>query len=537
MGIFWYDKGPVTNPLISKSGAVGPPAGTYYYVIIPVITTQAGFGSGVSYYLYQPQYYGQRSAELSIAVNGSEGVKLDWDALAGVDYFIIFRSKTQNDFNSAVRDRNWYVAGGVTTFTDTGQATDTSVSYVNIPPRRHGAYVIDSDTHFFWVIQDAVANGRDCMWIPWQKATAEKEYGLNTSYIFPAVWFFCQIHIKSGILYVAYAGYYESVVIQSGHVFTCSGAGLWMSHSVTGNGIAWGVDQGLIWSKFIMAATATYKMTNVYMFQIGQAGWIYTDEAFSCALEWWNVTIPNIRGFDVNPAATGSVQRLTRSSSYYGTRQYSAVLTTFDDVVCRDSGEVIFLSGATASTWRNFKYLAPFWTDKDIRFYNGYTGITIFVNPTFKTGTPVPNVWTSPAGARTGYVLVKFTFNLKVVDVDGVAISGASVKIYDANGNLLHDLTTGVDGKIAATDVQHAKYEPAFALDGPAVVTNYHPHRLYVTKAGYRELDYDLVIDHPTDMTVPLMLTGGGAVGPVVEGVDAPTVIAATVPAVVEAAE
>jgi len=528
----------VANPAIAKGGAPGPPAATYYYVVIPAVTTQAGISPDHTFYVYKPQYYGKRSTELSIVVNGSEEVQLTWDALAGVDYFVIMRSKIQGDYKRYVRDGIWYIAGNLTAFTDNGQAFNFPWS-LNIPPRKHGCYVVaDTAYVFFSIFEDQRARGEDAIYTPIIPTDWTKEYGLVNRGD-PVHWVWCNIHIQNNAtLSFGYAYYYEKMVLHSGDVFVNNGGKFVIG--VSPNGITWVFDRGSYLNKFWASANAEITFFASQFQEMSVSGWNYVDLTFGCILDWYAVTMPTIRGCDISTYATGNIKRITRTGSYYGTRPVGTPsMTGMDDIKCQSAGEVIFLYANYSFELRNFEYIAPHATPYDVRFFNNYTGTCVLVNPTFKTGTPVPNVWTNPwAGPFTGSCSVRFELDLKVVDTDGTPIDGASVKIYNKDGGLMHDLTTGVDGTITTTDIEHALYEPALTLDGPAIVSNRHPHRLYISKAGYREVDYDLVIDHRTDMTIPMTISGGGPPGAVVEVTDTTaTVTCPSTTAVVEVKE
>jgi hypothetical protein len=115
-------------------------------------------------------------------------------------------------------------------------------------------------------------------------------------------------------------------------------------------------------------------------------------------------------------------------------------------------------------------------------------------------------------------------------DEDMYGLEGATVTVKDKDGTVLFSQTTNRNGRITTQTV-------TFSLYKQAVLELRGPHTLIISKNGYRQYQGVLTINAKTSLRITLPEDGGGAVGPVVEGVDAPTVIAATVPAAVEAAE
>jgi len=556
MALTWYEKGPVGGTGIAKAGGTGPPANTYYYVIVPYVTTDANISPDFAFYWYRPQYYGKRCAELSIAVNGAEEVQLSWNKVAGCDGYIIMRTATSGNYNYSTRDRIWN-AGDVAAFTDNNQASTASYK-MNIPERAHGCCVITSAYALRQILDDLFnVQGEDSALMGLGSAEfADDTITNGADYWGVAVCQFFIIHIHSGGW--IYPGFYAStleqqlwymfsqIYINNGGTLsfgstdksaTYHGPCLFLHNPCSMQNQIYGVPGGtmdafgMIFSQFPSG---------------GSSG--YIDAYINCDWDAGAIIMSNCRtiGFSDGDADL-IIDGCDYFESYYqlGIRAPAGSGTiNVERYRAHEAGAYIFLRGAYTYTLKDLDYSD--WrahaVATDVWFYNPgsdpFTGAVVLVNPSWKdksSSIPVIVV-TNGTGQHTGTCTVKFELDLKVVDVDGNPIVGASVRVYDKDGNLLDSDTTGADGTITTMEVIHAVY----SVDGSGnLVEGYKfPHQLLIEASGYRQVEYDITIDKPLDMTLPMRLTGGGPPGAVVEVTDTTaTVTCPSTTAVVEVKE
>jgi len=122
-----------------------------------------------------------------------------------------------------------------------------------------------------------------------------------------------------------------------------------------------------------------------------------------------------------------------------------------------------------------------------------------------------------PGSPESGKIWRQYSFDLHVVDDQGSNISGAAVKVWDADGTLVVDTTTAVDGTITTQTLNYGYYSKQTGGDTPVLRT---PHRIQVSASGYRTLDFYMSIDEKTALTLGLPDSGGGPPGAVVEVTD-----------------
>lgn len=104
------------------------------------------------------------------------------------------------------------------------------------------------------------------------------------------------------------------------------------------------------------------------------------------------------------------------------------------------------------------------------------------------TDHPEWHIWFNTGVA--GIIYRKCTFDMKVVDNTGAALSGAAVDCEDQYATAawtLGSVTTDVNGNIAQQTITVTKYTAGASESAPTVVT-YSPHKITVSKAGYKSL-------------------------------------------------
>ena len=85
----------------------------------------------------------------------------------------------------------------------------------------------------------------------------------------------------------------------------------------------------------------------------------------------------------------------------------------------------------------------------------------------------------------------KFEFDIKVIDKNNNPLTGAIVKLYDKNNNLIFEEATDENGKISTHEVLYRKFEGTSETE-----TLYTPHTLKITKDGYTDYEAKITIDH-----------------------------------------
>jgi hypothetical protein len=118
------------------------------------------------------------------------------------------------------------------------------------------------------------------------------------------------------------------------------------------------------------------------------------------------------------------------------------------------------------------------------------------------------NIWKFYWTNQTGDIYRQYTFNLHLTDQGSTNISGASVVLKDKDGNTVFSVSSGADGKIAQQTVLYRKYVHVLNnYNGDAYnPTEYGPHTLTITKAGYQDYQDVITIDRKMDLEVALAL-------------------------------
>ena len=114
------------------------------------------------------------------------------------------------------------------------------------------------------------------------------------------------------------------------------------------------------------------------------------------------------------------------------------------------------------------------------------------------TYTPYPDVW------------MKYTLDLKVVDDNGDAIEGVTVKVVDKDGDTVTNTTTDSDGLIPTQDLVKVKMnmKPGSSSypTGPAYTVYVYktPHTLTISKPGYQTYTSKLDMSSKKDLVIKL---------------------------------
>ncbi|OQX71334.1 hypothetical protein B6D52_01755, partial [Candidatus Parcubacteria bacterium 4484_255] len=104
----------------------------------------------------------------------------------------------------------------------------------------------------------------------------------------------------------------------------------------------------------------------------------------------------------------------------------------------------------------------------------------------------------------------QYTFNLKIVDKEGIPISGAKVKIWDKNDNIVVDTTTDSNGRIAEQTITYKEYaKDVIACEGMgncsySIITTYSPHKIRISHQDYPSREFEFTLDKKIDWTIAL---------------------------------
>jgi len=187
-----------------------------------------------------------------------------------------------------------------------------------------------------------------------------------------------------------------------------------------------------------------------------------------------------------------NARRITIQRSAYGLMFYLSVAGTYEDVLVHSSGRsMYFVTIVTGGTLKDFKLKNP--VHQNIQCYDVRVPIYL-VNPTLDT-------WSfNWVGAQDGKIYRQYTFNLKVTEQDGTAISGATVTLKDKNDATVFSVSTAVDGTITEQTVSRGYYDQAHG----DTLQDYSPHTLTIEKSGYQTYEKTFTLEQKTDWEIKL---------------------------------
>ena len=109
--------------------------------------------------------------------------------------------------------------------------------------------------------------------------------------------------------------------------------------------------------------------------------------------------------------------------------------------------------------------------------------------------------WAFNFGAGfSGKVYRQYSFDLHIVDKNGVAISGAAVSLKQADLTEVVNTTTGADGKISQQTITRGYYDYTHGN----TLQDYGPHTLTITRTGYGTYTGILTVDRKLDLEIEL---------------------------------
>ena len=135
---------------------------------------------------------------------------------------------------------------------------------------------------------------------------------------------------------------------------------------------------------------------------------------------------------------------------------------------------------------------------KNLKFSNNNYDIRLFDNNT--SLTLVDSIFDKTKLefiTDTNILYDKKSFKIKVTDKNSNSLSGAVVKLYDINNNLIFEDNTNSNGEISTQEITYKKYEGTSITE-----TTYSPHTLKITKEGYTNYETKITIDRKFDNDV-----------------------------------
>lgn len=94
----------------------------------------------------------------------------------------------------------------------------------------------------------------------------------------------------------------------------------------------------------------------------------------------------------------------------------------------------------------------------------------------------------------------RYTFQVGVTDANSNPVDGAVVEVWDKYNNKVVTAMTGSDGKIPAQLVTYGYY----AYPTGDTLNSYSPHRVRVTKSGYKTVEFEMEMNRPLDLVIAL---------------------------------
>lgn len=131
--------------------------------------------------------------------------------------------------------------------------------------------------------------------------------------------------------------------------------------------------------------------------------------------------------------------------------------------------------------------------------FNSSTLIANFVSPTFNSIVG----WKYGSGQCR--MNLRQQLDLKVIDTDGNAISGASIVIKDNTDSVFYSGTTDANGDMTTQYPIQTYYERTISGEGtPDVQITYTPHTITISKTGYQTKTMVLTMDRKREEVVVL---------------------------------
>jgi hypothetical protein len=278
---------------------------------------------------------------------------------------------------------------------------------------------------------------------------------------------------------------------------------------------------------------ATYGSFNRHVFAVSGAKTKLTFINCSVVANDWETDLGSMSKYMVS----GSLNYFNATKTYFKTycpNKFSLTTSSylnFEDVIA--DGMTVYqanvsLNNVLFNNFKDYMYNVYMRYSNDVTFSTGTYAVVIYGatpvvlrNSTFKQlslgffGAVSPtsannyvincnsDLWTYGGGlwATGGKMHRAYTFDLRVENATSRAnLSGVSWKVYNKTGTLVASGTTGSNGCIAQQTIDHTWW------NGSHLIGSYGnpctPHRLNLTKAGYRSTEITFIMDRATNFTL-----------------------------------
>lgn len=139
-----------------------------------------------------------------------------------------------------------------------------------------------------------------------------------------------------------------------------------------------------------------------------------------------------------------------------------------------------------------------------VRFWNERNKTFVLVNPVIHSSISMPAAISQGGGAYDCSVIIKYEFDLKVVDEKGNGIENAIVKLIDGQGNETV-LTTAADGTIDQQELIAKEYCRSTDDSGPFDTTvDYSSYILKIQHPKYIPLEFKFILNEKVNWTATL---------------------------------
>lgn len=463
-----------------KSGGTLASGSTYYYVI------QACFDAGTS--VFTTNGRSLSSTEVSASTtSGNQTIEVSWSASAGAGGYRVYRATSSEGYeqmlNYAVRT-SVDCTNGICKITDNGIGNPGNTIYQNVAhgkiqlsgstisdpfsitdlysaSQAGGWGVVDSLDESTYIVKSYLVGHSGLYWVDIDKAIVFRDYifaGGNDNYRFGD---------KTGLT-------------------TSRGCRLIFKNPDLNTTIFATLNAYKTTFDYVGTFNTVRAYTNITPYSI-----VYNSGSIEFCL------INKIRGFTPNSKTLCSMSdtTITQADVALGTG-----LATFSNVVGMNNSRVFQTNTNTQITGSNIRFITNnystllFGTNFNVKYINSTRA---------SAGDGIGNA------AAQGITSDVFTYDLKVLDINGTPISGAAVQLTNISGSTIFNTTTNLTGSISQQEVTLFTRN---ILSGSGPVENLSPFTLTVFKDGYNEYKETTIYSSSIALEKTIALTETGSI-------------------------